>query len=59
MTMHDKMSKDFENNEFFFDVDFDLAKAFDTVNNEIMLHVGLHKLATYGIRGSQLKWFNN
>lgn len=49
--MHDKISIAFENNELSIGVFFDLAKAFDTVNNDILLY----KLATYGVRGIQLK----
>lgn len=53
--MHDKISIAFENNELSIGVFFDLAKAFDTVNNDILLY----ELATYGVRGIQLKWFES
>lgn len=55
ITMHDKISIAFENNELSIGVFFDLAKAFDTVNNDILLY----ELATYGVRGIQLKWFES
>jgi exonuclease III len=55
MDMYDKISKAFENNEYSIGIFFDLAKAFDTVNHEILFK----KLANYGIRGIQLAWFTS
>ena len=55
LTMHDKISNAFENNEYSMGIFLDLAKAFDTVNHSILLH----KLNTYGIRGTQLQWFTS
>jgi len=53
LNMQDKISKAIENNEYSVGVFFDLAKAFDTVDHDILLN----KLENYGIRGTQLKWF--
>jgi len=53
LSMQDKISNAIENNEYSVGIFFDLAKAFDTVNHEILLK----KLENYGIRGEQLKWF--
>ena len=55
LTMHDKISNAFEKNEYSIGIFLDLAKAFDTVNHDILLH----KLSTYGIRGVQLDWFTS
>ena len=54
-SMHDKITQAFENNEYSIGIFFDLAKAFDTVNHNILLN----KLANYGIRGTQLDWFRS
>jgi len=53
--MYDKISNAIENNEFSLGIFFDLAKAFDTVNHNILIK----KLSMYGIRGAQLKWFSS
>ena len=45
----------FENNENACCVFLDFAKAFDTVNHDILLR----KLENYGIRGLALNWFNS
>ena len=55
MNIYEKISNAFENNEYSIGIFFDLAKAFDTVNHDILLQ----KLANYGIRGTQLAWFNS
>jgi ribonuclease P/MRP protein subunit RPP40 len=55
MDMYEKMSTSFENNEYSIGIFFDIAKAFDTVNHNILIQ----KLTTYGIRGIQLDWFKS
>src|SRR5688572_6094754 len=55
LSMQDRISTAIERNEYFLGIFFDLAKAFDTVDHGILLH----KLERYGIRGTQLNWFNS
>src|SRR6218665_3981818 len=50
-----KIANAVENNEYSLGVFFDLAKAFDTVNHNILLR----KLENYGIRNTQLNWFSS
>ena len=50
-----KISQAIDNNENTLGVFLDLAKAFDTVNHEILLR----KLDHYGVRGIVNKWFKN
>src|SRR6218665_2637346 len=51
--MQDKISSAIENNEYAMGIFFDLAKAFDTVDHNILLK----KLDVYGIRSPKLDWF--
>ena len=51
----DKISTSMEKNEFTIGIFIDLAKAFDTVNHQILLA----KLYHYGIRGIAHDWFKN
>ncbi len=51
----DKISTSIENNEFTIGIFIDLAKAFDTVNHNILLS----KLSHYGVRGIPLEWFES
>jgi len=51
----DKISTSIENNEYTIGIFLDLAKAFDTVNHNILLS----KLYHYGIRGIPYEWFKN
>src|SRR6218665_2871719 len=52
MEMYDKISEAMEENHFSMGVFFDLPKAFDTVNREILLSKQEH----YGVRGVCLDW---
>jgi len=51
----DKISNSIEKNEHTVGIFLDLAKAFDTVNHDILLN----KLYHYGIRGTAHDWFKN
>jgi len=55
LSMQDEISNAIERNEYSLGIFFDLAKAFDTVNHNILLS----KLNNYGIRGLQLSWFSS
>src|SRR6218665_3296751 len=55
LNMHDKITNAMDNNEYSVGVFFDLSKAFDTVNHDILLQ----KLYHYGIRGMQFHWFKS
>ena len=50
-----KILQAIDNSEYTIGAFLDLAKAFDTVNHEILLK----KLEHYGIRGIALEWINN
>ena len=49
------MNVNLDEGKFTIGIFFDLFKAFDTVNHEILLK----KLEHYGIRGNCLEWFEN
>jgi hypothetical protein len=51
----DQISKSIEKNEFTVGIFLDLAKAFDTVNHNILLT----KLSNYGVRGIAQNWVKN
>jgi len=53
LDLTDKLSNAVENNEITVGIFVDLAKAFNTVNHNILLI----KLCHYGIRGTPHKWF--
>ena len=49
----DQISNRFEKNLFTLGVFIDLSKAFDTVDDDILIC----KLKNYGVRGNNFKWF--
>jgi len=53
--MYDRDSSSIEKNQFSIGLFIDLSKAFDTLNQKILLY----KLEYYGIRGVPLKWFES
>ena len=55
MELVTKILQSIDNNEYTIGVFLDLAKAFDTVNHQILLG----KLEHYGIRGVALDWFKD
>src|SRR6218665_3535972 len=55
LNIQDKISQAIDNNEYSIGLFFDLSKAFDSVDHNILLK----KLETYGIRGLPLRWFGN
>ena len=55
LELHTKVLDAFENKKVACGIFLDFAKAFDTVNHEILLH----KLEYYGIRGLSLSWFRS
>ena len=55
MQLVDKINNAVEKNETTIGVYLDLSKAFDTINNDILLH----KLDYYGFRGIVLDWFRD
>src|SRR5688572_14394473 len=55
LDMENRITKAIDNNEYSVGIFIDLAKAFDTVDHGILLR----KLSNYGIRGTQLKWFQS
>ena len=55
LNLCDQLTNAIENKEFSRCIFLDLAKAFDTVDHEILLS----KLSHYGIRGTALDWFKS
>src|ERR1043165_7700875 len=55
LDIQDKIYKAIDNDEFSIGIFLHLAKAFDTVNHEILIA----KLNHYGIRGKPLEWFKS
>ena len=53
LSMQDKISAAMDNNEYSIGIFLDLAKAFDTIDHNILIK----KLSVYGIRNNQLNWF--
>ena len=53
LNMHDKITEAMDKNEYVLGVYFDLAKAFDSLNHDILCN----KLSYYGIRGKPLDLF--
>ena len=50
----DQINSNFEKDQYTLGVFIDLSKAFDTVDNKILIA----KLENYGIKGINLLWFN-
>ena len=55
LVLSDNILTAFEKNEFLLSLFIDLSKAFDTVDHDILIA----KLESYGVRNSNLKWFQN
>jgi hypothetical protein len=55
VTLADKLLTDLDNGKYPISIFMDLSKAFDTLDHDILLH----KLSYYGIRGTELKWFQS
>lgn len=53
--MQDKISNAIEKNQYYLGIFLDLAKAFDTVDNRVLIK----KLDIYDIRSTQIKWFDS
>ena len=53
--LHSKIAKALDDRKFTIGIFLDLAKAFDTVNHQILIS----KLEYYGVRGVLLKWFQS
>ena len=53
--MYEKMSESLDENKFAIGIFIDLAKAFDTLNHDLLCR----KLEIYGIRGIPLQWFKS
>ena len=53
--MCDKITRSIDNNVYAIGVFFDLSKAFDTINHDILIQ----KLYHYGVRGVTLDWFKS
>ena len=49
------MNNRFERNQFTLDIFIDLSKAFDTVDQKILIS----NLKNYGVRGNNSKWFES
>ena len=55
LSMQDMISAAIDNGQYSIGIFLDLAKAFDTIDHNILLK----KLHIYGIRNTQLNWFKN
>ena len=55
LDMYDSISAALDNNKFAIGIFIDLAKAFDTLNHDLLCR----KLEIYGIRGIPLQWFKS
>ena len=53
--MTESIKKSLDNKKFGYGIFLDLQKAFDTVNDQILLN----KFEHYGVRGTALAWFNS
>ena len=55
LDMQGKITESMDRNEFSLGIFFDLSKAFDTVNHQILIK----KLEHYGVRGIVLRWLSD
>ena len=55
LDLYDRITNAIAQNKYVIGLFFDISKAFDTLNHNILLY----KLNHYGVRGAPLAWFNS